>query len=197
MIHYIKGIITDTLPGKVVIETGNIGYEVNVPDSSIALLAQQNEIVTLYTAMIVREDDISLYGFADTGSLSMFNTLMTVSGVGAKGALAILSALDCISLKQAILFENVAAITKANGIGKKIAQRIVLELKDKVGNAEDMPQGFVNAQAIVKGSPKEEAALALMSLGYSKTEAMSAMVGITEPDLTTEEYIKRALKSRR
>ncbi|MCQ2553655.1 MAG: Holliday junction branch migration protein RuvA, partial [Clostridia bacterium] len=133
MIHYIKGMITEAALGKVVIENGNIGYEVNVPDNSISILANQNEIVTLYTAMIVREDDISLYGFTDTQSLAMFNTLMTVSGVGAKGALAILSALDVRSLKQAIMFEDVAAITKANGIGKKIAQRIVLELKDKVG----------------------------------------------------------------
>lgn len=196
MIHYIKGVITDTMPGKVVIETGNIGYEVNVPDNSINYLPGQNEIVTLYTAMIVREDDISLYGFADTASLTMFNTLMTVSGVGAKGALAILSALDVSSLRKAIVFEDVAAITKANGIGKKIAQRIVLELKDKVGGSDDIPTGYTST-VIAKGSPKDEAVAALVSLGYSRTEAMSALVGITENDLTTEEYIKRALRSRR
>lgn len=196
MIHYIKGVITDTLPGKVVIETGNIGYEVNVPDGSFAFLPGQNEVVTIYTAMIVREDDISLYGFADTQSLTMFNTLMTVSGVGAKGALAILSALDTQSLKKAIAFEDVAAITKANGIGKKIAQRIVLELKDKVAAANDLPAGYTST-VIAKGSPKDEAVAALVALGYSRTEAMSALVGITENDLTTEEYIKRALRSRR
>lgn len=198
MIHYIKGMITEAALGKVVIENGNIGYEVNVPDNSISILANQNEIVTLYTAMIVREDDISLYGFTDTQSLAMFNTLMTVSGVGAKGALAILSALDVRSLKQAIMFEDVAAITKANGIGKKIAQRIVLELKDKVGSAEDLdlPAG-IKPTVVVKGSAKDEAVNALMALGYSKSEAMSAMVGITENDLSTEEYIKRALKARR
>ena len=122
MIHYIKGVITETLPGKVVIENGGIGYEVYVPDNSAAYLTGKNELTTLYTAMIVREDDISLYGFSDTESLRMFNTLITVSGVGAKVALAILSALSVNELKQAIVFEDAASITKANGIGKKTAQ---------------------------------------------------------------------------
>lgn len=196
MIHYIKGVITDTMPGKVVIENGNIGYEVNVPDGTASLLSAEKEMVTLYTAMIVREDDISLYGFADEGSIKMFNTLMTVSGVGAKGALAILSALNTAELKQAIIFEDVAAITKANGIGKKIAQRIVLELKDKVGSS-DMPAGFTQSSAIGKGTPKEEALLALQSLGFTRAEAVNALSAITEKDLTTEEYIKQALKARR
>jgi len=197
MISYIKGVITDTKPGKIVIENGNIGYEVNVPDNIVGLLQTQDELVTIYTAMIVREDDISLYGFADKASLSMFNTLMTVSGVGAKGALAILSALNVSQLKQAILFEDIKAITKANGIGKKIAQRIALELKDKVGNADELPGGFTNTQVITKGSAKEEALFALESLGFSRSEAVNALSTIEENDLTTEEYIKRALKSRR
>lgn len=197
MISYIKGVITDTKPGKIVIENGNIGYEVNVPDNIVGLLQTQDELVTIYTAMIVREDDISLYGFADKASLSMFNTLMTVSGVGAKGALAILSALNVAQLKQAILFEDIKAITKANGIGKKIAQRIALELKDKVGNADELPGGFTNTPVITKGSAKEEALLALESLGFSRSEAVNALSTIDENDLTTEEYIKRALKSRR
>lgn len=196
MIHYIKGVITETMPGKVIIENGGIGYEVCVPDNSVAYLKSENELTTLYTAMIVREDDVSLYGFADTQSLSMFNSLISVSGVGAKGALAILSALNVSELKKAIAFEDAALITKANGIGKKTAQRIVLELKDKLGLPDDVSVSPAGTE-LKKGSAKEEAVSALMALGYSKTEAMSALLGINDEDLSTEEYIRRALRNRR
>lgn len=196
MIAYIKGVVTQTLPGSVVIENNNIGYCVHVPDNSSAYLTKDGEIITLYTAMLVREDDISLYGFTDTQSLAMFNLLLTVNGIGAKAALAILSALSLSELKKAIAFEDAALITKANGVGKKTAQRVCLELKDKVGPAEDIA-GSISEVNIEKGSPKEDALAALMSLGYSKTEAMSALIGITEKDLSAEEYIKRALRSRR
>jgi len=195
LIHYIKGVVTQTLPGIVVVENGGLGYEVHVADNSPAYLTKEGEVITIFTCMIVREDDISLYGFTDTESLSMFNLLMTVNGVGAKAALSILSALNVSELKKAIAFEDAGAITKANGIGKKIAQRVVLELKDKVGDAADLPAS--ENVKIEKGSAKEEAVSALMALGYSKTEAMSLLLGITEKDLTTEEYIKRALKARR
>ncbi len=196
MIHYIKGVITETMPGKVIIENGGIGYEVCVPDNFAAYLKGENELTTLYTAMIVREDDVSLYGFADTGSLAMFNLLISVSGVGAKGALAVLSALNAGELKKAIAFEDTALITKANGIGKKTAQRIVLELKDKIGLPDDVPVSSASAIPI-KGSAKEDAVNALMALGYSRTEAMSALLGINDEGLSTEEYIRRALRNRR
>lgn len=144
-----------------------------------------------YTAMIVREDDISLYGFTERDSLSMFRKLMTVSGVGAKAALAVLSAMPLSELSRAIVFEDVAALTRANGIGKKTAQRIVLDLKEKIDVTEtgvSVPDTDVAA-----GSAKEEAIHALIYLGYTKSEAMTAMIGITDPDLTAEEYIKKAL----
>ncbi|MBR3296317.1 MAG: Holliday junction branch migration protein RuvA [Firmicutes bacterium] len=197
MLHYIKGIITETAPGMVCIENQGIGFEVNVPDGSGAYLARNGEVVTLYTAMLVREDDISLYGFTDRESLAFFRVLMTVSGVGAKAALSILSALPVRELKKAILFEDVNAITKAQGVGKKIAQRVVLELKDKIDPSDTGMEACVPEKTITPGSAKEEAVSALMSLGYSRTEAMSAMVGITEEGLSAEEYIKRALRSRR
>ena len=196
MIHYIKGVVTETMPGMVVVENNGIGWQVYVPDSSAAYLSKENEVITLYTAMIVREDDISLYGFTDTESLTMFNMLMTVSGIGAKGAMAVLSSLNVRELKRAIAFEDVAAVTKAQGIGKKTAQRLVLELKDKVGLPDEVPSGTKEV-TLVKGSAKEEAVMGLMALGYSKTEAMSALVGITDENLSAGDYIKLALRSRR
>jgi len=197
MIHYIKGVITETMPGMVIIENGGIGYEVNVPDGSGAFLAAENEVVTLYTAMMVREDDVSLYGFTDKESLKLFYILISVSGVGAKAAMSILSVLSPANLRRAIAFEDVTAITKANGVGKKIAQRVVLELKDKIDTTDIAGEAFSTEKFAPKGSAREEAVAALVSLGYSRTEAMTALVVITDESLSTEELIRRALRSRR
>ena len=193
MLHYIKGKLTEILPGMAVIENNGIGYELFVPENSSVYLAKTGDEIRLYTAMIVREDDISLYGFSEKDSLAMFRKLMTVSGVGAKAALAVLSAMPFSELTKAIAFEDVAKLTTANGVGKKTAQRIVLDLKDKVG-AFDAMTSFGSDADILLGSAKEEAILALITLGYSKSEATMALVGIRENDLTAEEYIKRALK---
>ena len=177
MLHYIKGVITDTMPGMVCIENNGIGYEVYVPENSRAYLTQDGEIITLYTAMMVREDDVSLYGFTEKEALGMFRLLQTVPGVGAKAAMAILSSRSLRDLKRAIAFEDVASITRANGVGKKTAQMVVVKLKDKVGSPEelDVPAGAV--PSVTPGSNKEQAISALMALGFSKTEAMTALGG--------------------
>ncbi|QIB69287.1 Holliday junction branch migration protein RuvA [Aminipila butyrica] len=195
MLHFIKGTLAGQFSGGVVIETGGLGYEVYVPDNSAMYLAKEGQQVQVYTAMIVREDDISIYGFADRESLQLFRKLMTVNGVGAKAALAILSALPMGELQKAIIFEDAAALTKANGIGKKIAQRIVLELKDKLDGAEAI-SGGLSTEAVTGAQVNEkgEAVHALVALGYSKGEAVEALAGIPEQELTVEEYIKRALK---
>ncbi|NCB41649.1 MAG: Holliday junction branch migration protein RuvA [Clostridia bacterium] len=193
MIHYVKGKLTEILPGLAVIESGGVGYEIFVPENSSVYLARPGDEFRLYTAMIVREDDISLYGFPDKDSLFMFRKLMTVSGVGAKAALAVLSAMPFADLRRAIAFEDVVKLTTANGIGKKTAQRIVLELKDKIGAFDAIKPLSVETE-VVPGSAKDEAVAALISLGYSKSEAMMAMIGITDTDLTAEGYIKKALK---
>ena len=197
MLHYIKGVITETMPGMVCIENNGIGYEVHVPETSRAYLTQEGEVIILYTAMMVREDDISLYGFTEKEALGMFRLLQTVQGVGAKAAMAILSALSLRDLKRAIAFEDVGAITKANGVGKKTAQMVVVKLKDKVGDISDLdlPEG-APMPSLVPGSNKDEAVSALMALGFSKSEAMASLAGVTDEGLTTQEYIKLALRNR-
>lgn len=175
----------------VVIEVNGIGYEVFVPDNSPVYLADSKETVLVYTAMIVREDDVSIYGFHDKESLDLFRKLLTVNGVGAKAAMAILSSMPVSEVKKAIVFDDAAALTKANGIGKKIAQRITLELKEKMGSVGGLAEA---AEKAVSDSGKTEAVGGLISLGYSRSEALSALAGISEEGLTTEEYIKRALK---
>ncbi|MCF0151567.1 MAG: Holliday junction branch migration protein RuvA [Firmicutes bacterium] len=198
MLSFIKGTVAQVLPGMIVLENQGIGYEINVPDGCKAVIAEgTGETVTLYTEMVVREDDVSLYGFSDRESLAFFKLLKTVNGVGAKAALAILSVLDPPSLKQAIAFEDPGPITRANGVGKKIAQRIVMELKDKVEGFDTGSPLRPAAAPLKKGSGKEQAADALVALGYSRSEALAALASVSEEDLTTEEYIRLALKQRR
>ena len=197
MIHYIKGTITEYMPGVAVIECNGIGYEVNVTDNSPVLFAVRDELVTLYTYMAVREDDVSLYGFTDPESLKMFKMLTTVSGIGCKGAMAILSRLSLQELRQAIAFEDPASIAKANGIGKKTAAKVILELKDKIGDVQTADGTIVAPQTIMKGSAKDEALMALQALGFSKSEASTLLVGINDDDLSPEEYVRLALRARR
>lgn len=194
MIHFIRGKLAILNPGSIVIENNGIGYGLTVPENSSFFLAKEGEEVFAYTSMIVREDDISLYGFSDRETQRMFHRLMSVTGIGAKAAMAILSALPLQELIRAILFEDAVTLTRANGIGKKSAQRIVLELKDKVEAADGLNAG--TAQALT-GSPTDargEAADGLMALGYTKSEALTALSKIPEEDLSAEEYIKKALK---
>jgi Holliday junction DNA helicase RuvA len=197
MIYSIRGTIADVMPGAVAIENSGIAFRVNVPDNSPAYLAQPGEFVTLYIAMMVREDDISLYGFTDKQSLSMFRLLQTVQGIGAKAALAILSALGVEELKRAIIFGDEAAIQRANGVGKKSAQRVVLELKEKLEKSDEFlasSAAFAPAGGGADSSLVSQAADALMALGYTKSEAMSSLAGIEASSV--EEYIRKALKNR-
>ena len=194
MIHFIRGKLAILNPGSIVIENNGIGYGLTVPENSSFFLSKEGEEVFAYTSMIVREDDISLYGFSDRETQRMFHRLMSVTGVGAKAAMAILSAMPLQELIRAILFEDAVTLTRANGIGKKSAQRIVLELKDKVEAADGLNAGTVQA---LTGSPTDargEAADGLMALGYTKSEALTALSKITEEELSAEEYIKKALK---
>ncbi len=191
MFHYIKGNITMKFEGGVVIEANGIGYEVFVPDNSSVHLAVGGETVLIYTVMIVREDDVSIYGFREKEELDLFRKLLTVNGVGAKAALAILSSMPVGEIRKAIVFDDAATLTKANGIGKKIAQRITLELKEKMGMVGGLAEA---ADQVISDDRKTEAVNGLISLGYSRSEALSALAGITDDNLSTEEYIKKALK---
>lgn len=191
MFHYIKGNITMRFEGGVVIEAAGIGYEVFVPDNSAVYLADSKETVLIYTAMIVRDDGVSIFGFYDKESLDLFRKLMTVNGVGAKAAMSILSAMPVGEIKKAIVFDDSATLTRANGIGKKIAQRITLELKDKLGAVGGLAE---TAEMATADFGKTEAINGLISLGYSRSEAITALSAISEDGLSAEEYIKKALK---
>lgn len=200
MIAYVKGTVEDIAEDNAVVDVGGIGYNVRISADTAARLPGIGEIVKLYTYTSVREDAIQFYGFLSKNDLEIFKKCITVSGIGPKGGLAILSVLDADSLRFAILSGDVKAITKAPGIGARTAERLILELKGKI-KVEDTAigmeiQGSQTAGAAVGDSPqKREAVEALVSLGYGQAEAakaVNAIEGIEAMD--SGAVLKAALK---
>ena len=198
MIGYIKGRLLSREEGVIVIENGGIGFEVHVPDPGQFVSLQDGPAeAEVWTTMIVREDDISLYGFRQKADLMLFKKLLNVNGVGAKAALAILSVMRADALSKAILFEDIDSITRAPGIGKKTAQRIVLELKDKLADLPGLDQAEVSfaraGTASDETDPRGEALQALVALGYSRSDAAAALSKVKEDYDDPQGYIKKAL----
>ena len=183
-----------------VVETQGIGYQIFVPVSALLKLPAAGETVKIYTFLNVREDALNLYGFLSRQDLNMFRQLIGVTGVGPKSALGILSVLEPDALRIAVLSSDAKAIARAPGIGVKTAQRIILDLKDKV-KAEDILSPFgdslkaVPADSGASSGPEKEAVEALVALGYSSGEAAGAVkkASVTE-DMTVEEVLKKALR---
>ena len=195
MIHSIKGKITETGQGFVIIENGGIGFFVNVPLGDAAYLAADEEI-TLFTAMQVKEDDISLFGFSDRRALDMFYLLISVSGVGGKAAMSILSALSPAELQRAVMAGDTKSISSANGIGKKTAERIIIDLKDKVEKL-----GFISPSEVkqaAKQAPllgeRAKAVNMLIATGASKADAERAVASIEDDNLKAGQYFMQAAK---
>lgn len=188
-----KLIYTDT--STAVVECGGVGFKCSVSLYTLQKLPQIGAQVTLYTHLNVREDALDLFGFCDSTELDLFKLITSVSGVGPKAALSILSEFNPDGLALAIASGDSKSLTRANGVGAKIAQRIVLELKDKVGGMGMGDSGDVSAVGSVSASRNaSEAVEALVSLGYSQSEAALA-VGRLDSSMTVEELIRDALKS--
>jgi len=207
MIAYLYGTLLEKLDISVIVDTGGVGYEVFVPVNSHVWLKGKGDSVVLHTVQIFKEDDVTLYGFEGRDSIRLFRLLISVSGVGAKAAMAILSALNTDEAVRAIAFEDALMLTRAHGVGKKTAERIVLELKDKVAEvfAGISGAGIVGAGNIGgqnkrtgdAGGPKDvvaEAISVLMSLGISRSEAAQAVMNVSEEYKTVEDCVRLALK---
>lgn len=190
--EYIKGIYIGINQDYVIIENGGIGYRIFTSGSTIANMPQVNENVLLYIQQIVREDFTGLYGFLTNDEIKMFNLLLSVNGIGAKAALSLLSICSVNNLKYAILTADENTLMKAPGIGKKTAQRTILELKDKLKNDTSIVN---NKNDLDKNFEKNinEALSALISLGYSEKEADKALSKASNED-TVENIIKTCLK---
>lgn len=191
MIGFIRGDIEAIYEDKVVIDTGSIGYNVYVPTSVIDRIKIGDE-VTMYTYLNVREDAMNLFGFLSRDDLDMYKMLISVNGIGPKAALSILSYLSINDLKYAIVSGDASTISKANGIGKKTAEKIILELKDKIDSISGSRDDVVSIDTS-ESSNINEAVLALESLGYSKVEALKAVKASNAKD-SVEDIIKEALK---
>ncbi|MCI9338887.1 MAG: Holliday junction branch migration protein RuvA [Lachnospiraceae bacterium] len=198
MFAYLKGIVGDLSEDNVIVEVGGVGMNVRISADTAARLPGIGEPVKLYTYTSVREDALQLFGFLSKNDLDIFRKCITVSGIGPKGGLAILSVLDADSLRYAILSGDVKAITKAPGIGAKTAERLILELKGKLQIDESMISREIES-ARTPGQAdtpqKREAVEALVSLGYGQAEAMkavNAIEGIEEMD--SGAVLKAALK---
>ena len=203
MIAYLNGILAEIEEENIVIEVNGIGYNVRIPAGMAGRLPQIGEVVKLYTYTSVREDAIGLYGFLSRDDLNMYRQLITVSGIGPKGGLSVLSAMSADELRMAVISQDAKAIAKAPGIGTKTAQRIILELKDKISledtammrEVNQVPQG---SMLTGKSQAQTEAVEALTALGYSPSEALRAVKAVLQetPDLDVEALLKAGLKKK-
>lgn len=191
MYYYIKGKLVLRQESFVVLDCGGVGYKLYTSETTKNALKEGAD-ATLYTYLHVREDVFDLYGFFSHDELNMFLQLLSVSGVGPKAALAILSVMTPNAVALAVITNDAKALTKAAGVGAKMAQRIILELKDKLKKAEILPENI--AEEISINDTQSEAVSALMVLGYSQNDAKSA-VAKTDASLSTEEIVKLALKN--
>lgn len=199
MYAYIKGILAEITEDAIIVENQGIGYEIAVPGQVFDYLPSVGEEVKIYTYHYVREDAILLYGFLTKEDVRIFKMLIGVSGIGPKGALSILSVLSTDNLRFAILGDDAKAIAKAPGVGAKTAQRVIIELKDKLSLEDAFEQKLANQAQKAELNPavgvKNEAILALTSLGYSQSEALKVLQGIEiSPDDQVEDVLKMALK---
>ena len=196
MFSYIKGTLEVKTIGYVVIDINGLGYKIFMSESAINRLGEIGEVVKVHTFVKVREDDISIYGFNTNEELRMFEMLIGVSGIGAKSAITILSNITPSSFALAIITNNVNEIKKLPGIGPKTAQRIILELKDKLKTEESITNNsnVEISDAIKEDNKVAEAISALKVLGYSIKEIENALQNIDKENLTVEEIIKKGLK---
>ena len=204
MLYYVKGPLVRLLPNLAVIEAGGVGYCMTISDTTHAALAPlydalQPKTARLYTYLVVREDGIELFGFYSEEELSAFRMLISVSGIGPKAGISILSALTPEKLALAICTEDRKALSSANGIGAKTAARIILELKDKISKesvlaAGDAPSPILTSAPVASSQKMNEATDALLVLGYSRAEALTALKDVDVSTLPLEDVIRAALK---
>jgi len=190
MIGRISGTLATKNPPQILVDVGGIGYEIDVPMSTFYNLPGVGEKVTLLTHFAVREDGHFLYGFGSEGERFAFRQLLKISGVGARTALAVLSGLSVGDLAQAVAMQEAGRLTRVPGIGKKTAERLLLELKGKLADA--LPGGA--ALAAAAGDNRQDIVNALLALGYNEREAQAAMKGLAA-DVGTSDGIRLALKA--
>lgn len=200
MISYIRGELVAVEKEKVIIDVGGVGYGIFMPESAMGLLPQMGNEVKLYTYLNVREDAMQLFGFLTHDDLEIFKLLIGVSGIGPKGGLSILSKLTADDLRFAIMSGDSKAISAAPGIGKKTAEKVIIELKDKLDIEQILNPSDSETKSAIKmdssaNEVQSEAVQALVALGYGSTESLKAVNKVNSENMTVEEVLKQALKN--
>lgn len=194
MIGYLRGVLVRKEPPSLMLEVGGVGYELEAPMTTFYELPAVGETVSLHTHLVVREDAHLLFGFARETQRRQFRALLKVNGIGPRAALAVLSGLTENDLARCVVEENVERLTQVPGIGRKTAERLIVELRDKL-SAEPI---VAPAAASVVSEPRDaiaEAVSALIALGYKPPEASRAVRSVSGEDLSTEEIIRQALRA--
>ncbi|MET0125866.1 Holliday junction branch migration protein RuvA [Pseudomonas caspiana] len=199
MIGRLRGFLAEKQPPHLVLDVNGVGYEIEVPMTTLYRLPHVGEPVTLHTHLVVREDAHLLYGFYEKRERELFRELIRLNGVGPKLALALMSGLEVDELVRCVQAQDTSALTRIPGVGKKTAERLLVELKDRFKAWETLPGTF----ALVSNGPnapepvataENDAVSALISLGYKPQEASKAVSAIKEKDLSSADLIRRALK---
>lgn len=199
MISYVRGELVAMEKSKIIVDVNGVGYGIFMPEASMGMLPQIGNEVKIHTYLNVREDAMQLFGFLTRDDLEIFKLLIGVSGIGPKGGLSILSKLTADDLRFAVLSGDAKAISAAPGIGKKTAEKVIIELKDKL-DLEEMLQGpseqgtMVSSVDTGANSVQSEAVQALVALGYGSTESLKAVKRVNLENATVEEVLKQALK---
>ena len=196
MFAYLKGNLAFKNNENAVVDVGGVGYSLQIPFSTYKLLPDIDNEVKLYTSMAVREDNISLFGFFSNEEKKIFEQLISVSGIGPKIGIGILSDITPAEFSLAVITDDVNRLTKISGIGKKTAQRMIIELKDKMKKEDIADTTNVPSTQFSNNSNAEEAIAALQVLGYSNKDAVSMVNSVIKEGMQVEEIIKLALKNK-
>jgi Holliday junction DNA helicase RuvA len=196
MITHLRGTIVRSSPAELVVDVGGVGYQVSIPLSTFTHFEHSSGEITILTHLHIREDAMQLYGFATESERDLFRLLISVSGIGPRMAQGILSGMGSADLREAILSGNLGALTAIQGVGKKTAERLIMELKEKVGKG--MPEEVAPATGSKDLRSRAEAVVALMSLGFTRQGAERTLQEILSKsptkDLSLEDLIKQALR---
>ncbi len=198
MLSYVKGELEEIIGNTIVVENNGIGINIFVPATVLESLPSIGEEIKVYTYLYVREDAINVYGFLSRDDLNIFKMLITVNGIGPKGALGILSTISCNDLRYAVLSDDVATIKAAPGIGAKTAQKLIIELKDKI-KLESEETAFININKAKSGGDelmlKNDVIEALVALGFAQKEAIGAVKLVDITGKNSDEILSEALKN--
>ena len=191
MIGRLTGLVIESGPGQLLLDVGGVGYEVEISLTTYTQMSENEGLVTVHTHLVVRDDAHLLYGFTSNGEREMFRTLIKVNGVGPRMALGILSGLDSASFARAVMGNDVKALTALPGVGKKTAERLIIEMRDKVGSFD---MSGADNPSTIRISVIEDAESALIGLGYRPQDAARAVSLVSEPVEDVASLIRQALK---